>query len=140
MKRLRLVPLLLAGLPSLALAGEPQEAAPAAAQPAAAEDMRVYIDPETGELTHQPVTDEQRRDAAAEAEQHRHDGENTRVVRHADGSMTGYLDGQFEQASVVAVDSQGRLKTRCADADHADRGQHEHPEAAPATTTERDIR
>ena len=140
MKRFRLVPLLLASLPSLALAGDTQDAAPAPSEPTAAQEMRVYIDPETGELTHQPVTDEQRRDAAAEAEQHRHDGENARVVRHADGSITGYLDGQFEQASVAVVDSEGRFKTQCADADHADRGRHEHPELAPTAAAERDER
>lgn len=141
MQRFRTLPLFLSAvLPSLALASDPQNSATAAHPSAPAEDIRVYVDPETGELTHEPVTEEQRRDAANEADQHRHDGENVRIVRHADGSKTGYLDGQFEQSSVVVVDAQGRLKAHCADADHADRGQHANPDAAPPATVERDDR
>ena len=132
MQRIRIVPLMLtlAGLAPCVQAEDTRESAPTAAQPPSGEAMRVYIDPETGELTHAPVTEQQRRDAAADNANDRDDDANVRVVHHADGSTTAYLDGRFEQSMVVAAEADGTLKAHCADADHASRGQHDHPETA----------
>lgn len=131
MQRLRIVPLLL--LAGMAPWAQADDTATQTAQPASGEAMRVYIDPETGELTHAPVTEEQRRDAAADSANYREDGDTARVVRHADGSTTAYLDGRFEQSTVVTADQNGTLKAHCADAAHASRGAHEHPETAADT-------
>ena len=131
MQRLRIVPLLL--LAGLAPSAQAEDAATTTAPPASGEAMRVYVDPETGELTPAPVTEQQRRDAAADSANYREDGDTARVVRHADGSTTAYLDGRFEQSTVVTSDGNGTLKAHCADAAHAGRGAHEHPEAAADT-------
>lgn len=121
----------------------PQANAQAEETTQAASAMRVYIDPETGAFTDKPVTEEQRQAAAADAASFREDDDNVRVVHHADGSTTAYLDGRFEQSTVASTDANGKLESYCADADHAQQGEHRHPDAAEAErspATEQDVR
>jgi hypothetical protein len=90
--------------------------------------MRVYVDPETGQLTSTPVTPEQRAQAES-SEAFRQDDTGLRVVHMPDGSSMMDLQGRFEQATAAQVTAEGKLQTYCSDADHLKLGQHAHADA-----------
>jgi len=99
---------------------------------AAAAGMRAYVDPATGKLVSQPVTAEQQRQATASDPAFSQDSSDLRVVQMPDGSTMMDLQGRFQQATVVAKQSDGSLSTYCNDADHLTLGTHRHE---PATST-----
>ena len=113
------------------------------AKPAQAESgLRAYVDPETGQLTSQPVTAEQKRASEAVDPTFRQDDEGLQIVYFEDGSSMMDLQGRFEQATVVEVQSDASLRTYCSDADHLRLGKHAHAPlatspSAPSTREER---
>lgn len=86
--------------------------------------MRVYIDPETGQLSPVPVTPEQ----VVEDELLGLGKQLPPVeeVRHSDGTVVIHLNGRFEVASQIVVGVDGRRTTRCTLADHAGLPDHTH--------------
>ncbi|PIV34319.1 MAG: hypothetical protein COS34_04675 [Lysobacterales bacterium CG02_land_8_20_14_3_00_62_12] len=94
--------------------------------------MRAYVDPATGKLVSQPVTAEQKRQATTVDPAFSQDSSDLRVVQMPDGSTMMDLQGRFQQATVVAKQSDGSLSTYCNDADHLTLGTHRHE---PATST-----
>lgn len=74
--------------------------------------LRVFIDPETGE-----VSDGVDPNAVVELDGEtenalRHDDDGLTTIRHADGSESLDLQGRFQEASVVQVDENGK-RTFC---------------------------
>lgn len=108
----------------------PQQAsAPVQAESSAA--MRVFRDPETGELVSQPVTQAQR--DALEADTAFDQFESRAVESVAtDGSPMIILNGDAEVAMKVARDESGDLHTGCLEASHG------HPVTPRKTETPAD--
>lgn len=105
-----------------------------AASSAAESGLRVYVDPQSGELVSQPVTEEQRQQAAATEAAFNQDNSDLVSVRMPDGSVMVDLQGRFQQATVATVQADGSIRTYCADADHAGQGQHSHGVLGTALT------
>ena len=80
--------------------------------------MRVYVDPESGQLVSAPVTDEQRAAAAGDKAFSQDASRATEAVA-ADGSRMYLLNGEFELALSASQDPNGSLRFGCADAAHA---------------------
>jgi hypothetical protein len=105
-------------------AAEPRVAKEA---PAAA-GLRVYFDPETGEITSVPPQSEVV--PLAGAQQVRPD--RLPEITLADGSVMVRLDERFEETTVMSIDANGRRVVTCAQ--HP--GQvHAHAEAVPVVDT-----
>lgn len=82
--------------------------------PAGTAGLRVYLDPETGDLQTGPA-------AAAEIELDaetqnavRRDTEGLRMVRHANGAVSMDLQGRYQSVSVIRIDENG-VASICAD-------------------------
>lgn len=76
--------------------------------------MRVYLDPETGEVASQIDPN-----AAIELDEGtqnalRYDDEGLETVHHANGAVSMNLDGRYQSASVVHMDENGKF-TFCTD-------------------------
>lgn len=103
--------------------------------------MRVYVDPQTGELVSSPVTAEQRQQASAADAAFNQDNTDLVPVRMPDGSIMVDLQGRFQQATVATVQPDGSIRTYCNDADHVAQGVHNHdaigtaPQTSPATSS-----
>jgi hypothetical protein len=124
----------LLGASMITNAATEQEASSAQASPAQASGLRAFIDPETGQLVSQPVTQAQKNAVEAVDPAFRQDDEGLQIVYFADGSSMMDLQGRFQLATVVETKPDGSLRTYCSDADHLKLGQHTHdPEAAPVT-------
>lgn len=124
------------------LAGEAipeQKGSTVKAQPSNAAGMRVYVDPESGDLVSAPVTAEQKAAAAADAEQFRQDDTGLREVIHADGSKSMDLEGRYELATQAHKSADGSVGYSCNDAAHVAQGKHDHTQPAPAAPA-RDVR
>jgi hypothetical protein len=122
-----------------AFAAEQPATEPTTSQSTSEAGMRVYRDPETGALSSQPTTTQQRADAQAADAQFT---ENPAAVTDAtatDGSPMRVLNGQHELAMGVEVDADGNRSVLCNEAAHLALGKHSHA-AKPATTTARDER
>lgn len=109
--------------------------APAVTAPQGEVGMRAYVDPQSGQLVSEPVTDEQRRQATEVDPAFSQDSSDLEVVHLPDGSTMMDLQGRFQQATVASVQSDGRLTTYCNDADHLALGKHSHEAKADAVLT-----
>lgn len=70
--------------------------------------MRVYLDPETGDVSSE-VDPNAVIELDAELENAlRHDSEGLETVRHADGAESLNLEGRYQEASVVRIDANGK--------------------------------
>jgi hypothetical protein len=72
--------------------------------------MKVYLDPETGDVTSAPQADPNavfELDAAEEAALSQ-DSEGLAVEKHADGTVSMNLQGRFQSASFVRLDKNGK--------------------------------
>lgn len=84
-----------------------------------AEGMRVYLDPETGEVGAQPDPSAVIELDDAMQNALRYDDEGLKTTHHADGSVSMNLEGRYHSASMVHVDENGK-RVICTDsADHA---------------------
>jgi hypothetical protein len=111
-----------------------QNASPAQPSPVQASGLRVFIDPETGQLVSQPITEAQKKAVEAVDPSFRQDDEGLQIVYFADGSSMMDLQGRFQQATVAEAQPDGSLRTYCDDADHLKHGNHTHdPDATPVT-------
>jgi hypothetical protein len=106
-------------------AGAPAAAEPAAAAPdtasgaAPAAGLRIYVDPETGELTSTPTPEQTERLSAALAPLLERPVEEP-VFFEIPGGGTGVFVGRrFASAMVVRVRADGTFELGCADPDHA---------------------
>ena len=88
--------------------------------------LRVYVDPQSGELLSQPVTAEQRQQAANADALFNQDNSDLVPVQMPDGSTMVDLRGRFQQATVATVQADGSIRTYCSDAGHAAQGLHHH--------------
>ena len=71
--------------------------------------MRVYLDPETGEIAgHIDAQAAIELDAELQ-EALRHDDEGLTTVRHEDGAESLDLNGRYQEASVVRLDASGKF-------------------------------
>lgn len=147
MKQLVLAVLAVALVPCAYAGDRKAESAPtpSAAKAQGEAGMRAYVDPQSGQLVSEPVTDEQKRQATAVDSAFSQDSSDLEVVHLPDGSTMMDLQGRFQQATVASVQSDGRLTTYCNDADHLALGKHRHEAdsdavltapAAPANTRE----
>lgn len=102
--------------------------------------MRVYVDPDTGELVSQPVTSEQR--AAAQATDALFvDNPNAIVESVAvDGSRMLILNGQHEMAMTATVDATGKRHVQCMDKTDGGSGPHRHEAHTQPTAPEAEVR
>lgn len=127
-----------------AYAADEKVSEPSAAAGTAEAGLRVYVDPQSGELVSQPVTAEQRHQAATADSMFNEDTSDLVPVQMADGSIMVDLKGRFQQATVATVQADGSIRTYCSDAEHVAQGLHSHEvlgtalpaAAAPATRAE----
>lgn len=70
--------------------------------------MRVYLDPETGEVTSTPTADATFEIEAALDNALRHDTEGLAQVSHTGGAVSINLDGRYNDVMVVRVDANGK--------------------------------
>lgn len=127
-----------------AYAADEKASQPTATGSTAEAGLRVYVDPQSGELVSQPVTPEQRRQSANTDAAFNQDASDLVPVKMPDGSTMVDLQGRFQQATVATVQPDGSIRTYCNDADHVAQGQHNHEiigttlpaAAAPATSAE----
>jgi hypothetical protein len=124
----------LLGASMMSSAATEQEASQVQSAPTNTAGLRAFVDPETGQLVSQPVTDAQKRAVEAVDPSFRQDDEGLQIVYFADGSSMMDLQGRFQQATVAEAKPDGSLRTYCNDADHLKLGKHTHdPETAPVT-------
>ncbi len=71
--------------------------------------MRVFLDPETGELSSIPTSDATFEMDAALANTLRHEPEDLVTVNHPDGSSSIDLGGTYGDVMVVRVDENGKI-------------------------------
>lgn len=95
--------------------------------------IRAFIDPETGRLVNQPVTEEQRR----AVEQTEHGSRQIHVVeiRRGDGTVIHELNGAADSFLKATIDQDGVMQTECNDPTH----KHNGNDAKPQTEV-RDVR
>ncbi len=126
-------------LPLASLAAGLILAAGALANDTAQSALRVYVDPETGALVSTPVTEAQRAAAAADTT-FSQDASKTVEAVAADGSKMYILNGQFELATTLRIDADGRRLVECGDAAHAglEVMEHARAHAASIATTDTD--
>jgi hypothetical protein len=98
--------------------------------------LRVYVDPESGAVVSQPVTEQQRRDAAKAHAEFQQDESATVEAVATDGSPMRILNGQYEMAFGVEVDADGTRRVICNDAAHASLGKHRHAATNPAAAAD----
>jgi hypothetical protein len=98
----------------------PQNVAKPVADAAHRSDMRVYMDPKTGELAQSPVAPE------PPAAKRHVDLSKIVEIRHADGSIETQFNGQADSALVAEAAADGSVHYRCAG--HAE--VHAHDNAA----------
>ena len=117
---------------NFALADSPkQDKKPETEKSAAAQSgMKVYVDPETGQLTSRPAT---QADAAALDSQFQQDFSKIQEIQKADGSTEWVFNGQVDSALVARRGADGKLEMVC-----AEHGVVHDQLAAPATTGARD--
>ena len=94
--------------------------------------LRVYVDPQSGELVSQPITAEQRHQANSADAAFNQDTTDLVPVQMPDGSIMLDLQGRFQQATVATVQPDGSIRTYCNDADHVAKGLHTHDAKAGA--------
>lgn len=78
--------------------------------------MRVYMDPETGQVTSTPSADATIEIDAALANTLSHDPENLVTVNHPDGSASINLEGTYGDVMVVRVGENGKQQVCTTDA------------------------
>lgn len=116
-----------------AFAADEKASEPTATRNTAEAGLRVYVDPQSGELVSQPVTPEQRRQAANADAAFNQDTSDLVPVKMPDGSTMVDLQGRFQQATVATVQADGNIRTYCDDADHLALGTHVHDAQKGAT-------
>lgn len=98
---------------------------PAASESPSASGMKIYIDPATGQWSSTPVTEQQKREAAAAVDTF--DPASVETINHADGSIE-YRNSGLVDYIVATRASDGTLQVTCS--------QHGlEPGHAPVTTT-----
>lgn len=97
--------------------------------PATESAMRVYLDPETGQLSPVPVTPEQM--VEDELLMQQRSLKPMEQLERADGTVTLRLNGNFELASTMVIGPDGRLVRVCTEAHAGVEGPHVHPVLAP---------
>lgn len=123
-----------------------KETAPTAAQAQSQgqSGMRAYVDPETGALVSQPVTEAQRLEAAAaaEADNLNYSDIGLQKVMLPDGSVMVDLQGRYQMSMTVEVQPDGSLQASCTDSAHSAMGAHSHDLTTTATPAPvaRDVR
>jgi len=80
--------------------------------------MRVYLDPETGEVTGTPPASAVIELDAEMQYTLRHDDEGLVMVKHANGATSLDLQGRYGDVSVVRIDENGKA-TYCNDSEEA---------------------
>lgn len=71
--------------------------------------MRVFLDPETGEVGAQPDPNVAFELDAGTENALRYDDEGLKTTHHANGAVSVDLDGRYQSASVVRLDENGKL-------------------------------
>lgn len=84
--------------------------------------MRVYLDPETGEVSAVPTADATFELDAALANTLRHDPEDLVTVNHPNGASSINLEGTYGDVMVVRVDQNGKATFCSGDAKDLARG------------------
>ena len=99
---------------NFALADSPkQDKKPETEKSAAAQSgMKVYVDPETGQLTSRAAT---QADAAALDSQFQQDFSKIQEIQKADGSTEWVFNGQVDSALVARRGADGKLEMVCAE-------------------------
>lgn len=100
--------------------------------PAASAGMRVFIDPQTGQIIDHPVTAEQKR-AAQQAQSVA--SPVVQTIVHPNGMIETRLNGAANAQIVATSDGHGHVHLRCNDASH-----QLLPQAQPQTPEARDDR
>jgi hypothetical protein len=90
--------------------------------------MRVAYDPATGRLV--PPSRQRLRDAETNADRSASTFEPY-VVRHADGSATGYLGERYMSHVVARIDGSGRIHVTCVDGPRSTSKSHRAVPAPP---------
>jgi hypothetical protein len=98
--------------------------------------MRIFRDPETGEIG--PPTTAQATEVALEdgAENLEFSSNGLEQVRHADGSVSMDLQGRFQEYLVARKDASGKIHKSCVQGPKAAKKVVEGTGAAPAPVTE----
>ncbi len=99
---------------------------------------RVYVDPETGELTSTPSPQQKRAVAEGLEAPLARSSEGLEIFELTRGGRGVNLQNRFQSALRVRVGEDGKMEMHCVDAEHSTFGehQHEHPEGEhpdPAT-------
>ncbi|MEZ5440803.1 MAG: hypothetical protein R3F15_04885 [Lysobacterales bacterium] len=101
----------------------------------AAEGVRAYVDPETGQLTSRAVTPEQQQ-ADAQATEFSQDATQVELATAADGSPMYILNGQFEMALTAQTRADGSLQLGCTQIEHQGLSAEAHAHAHPSAPTD----
>ena len=101
----------------------------------AAEGMRAYIDPESGQLTTRAITPDQQ-EATAQATEFTQDASQIELSTAADGSPMYVLNGQFEMALSAQTRADGSLQLGCTQIEHQGLSAEAHAHAHPSAPTD----
>ena len=82
--------------------------------PAGAAGMKVYLDPETGELQAGPAAAAQNELDVDTQDAVRRDSEGLKLVRHANGAISMDLQGRYQSVATIRIDENG-VATFCDD-------------------------